>query len=216
MYHYAGNNPVKYTDPDGRSGKNTVVVIGQPGGAGDNFEVAGRTWIEENVSNEDSVIILHAKDYENATDLVNDIKKAYGEKGIDNLVYFGHSYADGLTTQADDETRNERDDADAWILSLSGVKFNSDSNIYLYGCNAGNAKAMAKYNLPCIAQSFANETGATVWGYDYYSFATADPVLGHYGRLPTDNDILTKLPQDVKKAWFVCNNGKKLTKFTKQ
>lgn len=201
-------------DPDGRA--NNVVVIGQPHGAGNNFEIAGSTWIEENVKDGDSVKVFHAKDYKNASDLLFSIKNAFGSQGIDSFVYFGHSYANALTTQADDETRNERVGADAWIFSLEGIKFNDKSNIYLFGCNAGNLKAAIASGVPCISQVFANETGATVWGYDTYAFATADPKLAKRERLPTNADINTTLPNNVEKVWFVCNNGKGLTKFIKQ
>ena len=212
VYHYAGNNPVKYVDPDGLA--NVVVVVGESGGSGANFDIAANTWISENTGKDDVVKKLNASDYKNASSLTDAIKNAFGEDGIDSLAYFGHFYANALTSQADDSTRQTRPGADAWIFSFSGIIYNSNSNIYLYGCNAGNVVAANAGGVPLIAQVFANETGATVWGYDSSSFVTSDPVLGYGKRPPTNRDVLSKLSNGTTKAWFVSVNGKPLQKFT--
>lgn len=89
----------------------------------------------------------------------------------------------------------------------SGVKFNKNAGIYLYGCNAGSAGNKS------IAQIIANKTGVVTYAYTASTIFTNDPALAKFYRQIDPSKDYGKLPNS-KQIWLVPEDGQKMTAFT--
>ena len=195
-----------FADPSGYD--NIVVIVGMPGDAGGTFEKTADTYKKEHAN--DTVTIVYAKNYKNVSSLVSGVNSAFGSKGVDSMVYFGHSYEGGLSVFY--HATNPPPNDNRWIdenTDWSAVKFNKGSTIYLFGCNGGTGEDNS------IAQILANQTGSTAYGYTSYSFFTNDSKLGNMQRQPKNSDV-NKSKFKGKDLWLVPVNGKPMTKFTQK
>ena len=155
-FGYVGGNPVGGFDLLGLA----LILVGQSGGAGDNFNLAARTFSRENPGADIIVAVSTGEEFIKA---IEDYAQDNGGL-VDRLEYFGHSGPRGLfvnqqvaTTSSLYVTSLPSDDAEAAaIANINSTLFESNSFIRLNGCNAGAGGASS------FAQILASHIGATV------------------------------------------------------
>ncbi len=185
-YAYCNGDPVNYCDPSGL--KIVVGIAGSDVSSNDNVFYDDLEQYKKDNPN-DTVYIFKAWEYKNWGDLKKAIKNKVDGQEIDELVIAAHSTVDSITL-SNDYKRPERpniyiDKGTSWW----GIKFSSNADIKIMGCNAGgmagqkNKKALINYDengnfksytgelVDCtaIAQHIANKTKRTVWAFTNYT-----------------------------------------------
>lgn len=106
------------------------------------------------------------------------LAEAYGDKGIDKLVISCHSDWEGLYIFS--KIRKELGEEDRYITLFrewGEIKFNPGASIELHGCQTGGREG--KIIPDSIAQTIANKSGVSVWGYLYRSSQKQRPDGGY-------------------------------------
>lgn len=121
------------------------------------------TWVKDNPSYTSHV--FDARDFLKFSNPLLEVFNNVSKLGpLDTLVYSGHSGPEKLFVFYN--CRQELSDSHRTInfdTCWDGMKFNSDANIWLQGCQTGGVKG-EKWPV-CIAQDIADKTGTTTWGF---------------------------------------------------
>ena len=165
-----------FIDPLGLA--NIVIVAGGDRASNNNaFKDNANTWIKENITSEDTVILIDVgnntystvtsnsrvendKTYSSANNVMDAVKDAFGSDGIDKLIFECHSGSSSLVLRYDislSESKFRDYFKDRWVFHDKQVKLNDDAIIKFTGCETGKGDNS-------FAQKAANVTGKTVWG----------------------------------------------------
>ena len=123
-----------------------------------------KTWRRDNPDAE--IKIFDGRSYSvlntPVSSLWKDIANAYGEKGIDQILYSGHSDSDKLYWIS--KARHDLPDTERFLWERDwNFTYNKDASIKLMGCQTGGQEG--KKWPKCIAQSIADSSGVIVWGF---------------------------------------------------
>jgi len=154
-YSYCANNPLIYVDPSGHA--HYVLIVGDPGYSGNNFQRAAETTKASLESQGHTASIYSVRSADGFNYAVNKAPE------IDGGVYtYGHggsgsdivalSMRSGPGTNLDSSTVNQ----------ISWGNLGPDAKITLYSCNSGNEEGGVGSS---IAQMVANASGKTTTGF---------------------------------------------------
>ena len=169
MYAYTGNNPVKYTDPDGRT---TYFVIStfQGGGRenqGTNFDDAAATRANEiknsaSFNSETDTVVVKK------IDSVSELKDLLQSGNIDLLEMYGHGTEDSLCIGSGEGPGKREYLTKGNLSELNPKAFNKGAKIVLNQCNTANESKLgflAKlFGKQTIAKDMSDYFGVTVTG----------------------------------------------------
>lgn len=217
-YAYCDNNPIMFWDPWGL-GRNVIVIVGSDKSSSNNvFKDNANTFVSENP--DDTIKIFYGWEYSSWTDLKKNIKKAFGDSGIDAMVIEAHASTSNIVISSSASNSSYKNISITSSTSWSGIKFNEKANIRVTGCTAGGmagqTNVITPYNVDedgnfvsytgemkaytSIAQTIANKTGATVW--TMANFTSQKVEGGKYRQTAVDRygetGILFKLIEKVK------------------
>ena len=159
LYHYAGNNPVKYDDPTGlttEDGAEVTVIIYYDRKDQKEFKKAAET-AAKSYSNQDNTYLIGvytADDFKSQWSLLN----AYFEVNnieVDNMEVFCHGNAENLYFKGSNLSVDD-------VNSLDDFSFSKNAQLILHSCNSGTSDSG-------ISQAFANKENITVSGQTGYA-----------------------------------------------
>ena len=159
LYHYAGNNPVKYEDPTGlttEDGAEVTVIIYYDRKDQKEFKKAAET-AAKSYSNQDNTYLIGvytADDFKSQWSLLN----AYFEVNnieVDNMEVFCHGNAENLYFKGSNLSVDD-------VNSLDDFSFSKNAQLILHSCNSGTSDSG-------ISQAFANKENITVSGQTGYA-----------------------------------------------
>ena len=159
LYHYAGNNPVKYEDPTGlttEDGAEVTVIIYYDRKDQKEFKKAAET-AAKSYSNQDNTYLIGvytADDFKSQWSLLN----AYFEVNnieVDNMEVFCHGNAENLYFKGSNLSVGD-------VNSLDDFSFSKNAQLILHSCNSGTSDSG-------ISQAFANKENITVSGQTGYA-----------------------------------------------
>jgi len=123
-----------------------------------------RTWHRDNPKA--ALKTLDGRDYMNGDNPIKalwaDMASAYGDKGIDQIIYSGHSDSEKLYWIS--KSRHDLSD-DVKFISDNDWPFifNKDACIRIAGCQAGGQRGVKWPK--CVAQTIANKSKIIVWAF---------------------------------------------------
>ena len=159
LYHYAGNNPVKYEDPTGlttEDGAEVTVIIYYDRKDQKEFKKAAET-AAKSYSNQDNTYLIGvytADDFKSQWSLLN----AYFEVNnieVDNMEVFCHGNAENLYFKGSNLSVDD-------VNSLDDFSFSKNAQLILHSCNSGTSDSG-------ISQAFANKENITESGQTGYA-----------------------------------------------
>ncbi|MEL3907630.1 MAG: hypothetical protein P1P64_01290 [Treponemataceae bacterium] len=154
LYHYGGNNPIKYVDPDGRTtedGDEVTVIIYYNREDQKEFKKAAETAsnLYSNRTNTYLIGVYTADDFKSQWSLL----KAYFDVNnmqVDNMEVFLHGDANNLYFKGSNLHAND-------VAFLDDFPFSENAQMILHSCNIGKSDSG-------ISQAFANKENITVFG----------------------------------------------------
>lgn len=159
MYAYAANNPVRYTDPDGRTtedGEEVTVIFYYKNFDQSKFKEAAKT-ASSSYSNEKNTYMIGvytADDFKSQWNLLN----AYFDSNnieVDNMEIFCHGNEYNLYFKGSDFHASE-------VELLDDFSFSDNATMILHSCNSGGAESG-------IAQAFATKENINVEAQNGYA-----------------------------------------------
>jgi hypothetical protein len=170
VYHYAGNNPVKYVDPDGRENEeaNSVnVIIFYDNLSSDrdgSFRKAAETLSNDYNGKTYMIGVRTESEFKEKWNSLSSTLNANNEK-ISNLDILTHGDSKNLYLVND--SRNDGSLTVDEVANLTQLNFVSSGEINLYSCNSGLLKDKG------IGQTFADWQNISVSGqYGFTAFST--------------------------------------------
>ncbi|EMB37888.1 RHS repeat-associated core domain-containing protein [Treponema denticola ATCC 33521] len=164
VYHYAGNNPVKYVDPTGRTtedGAEVTVIIYYNRKDQIAFKKAAET-AAKSYSNQDNTYLIEvytADEFKSQWSWLN-VYFEVNNIEVDNMEIFCHGDAENLYFKGGNLSVSD-------VSFLDDFSFSKNAQMILHSCNSGSSDSG-------ISQAFANKENITVSGQTgYANFSSA-------------------------------------------
>ena len=181
VYHYAGNNPVKYTDPYGRD--NYLIIACFQGGGDENV---GTTFID--AANTRKNDIEKSSSFNAKTDTINvvsidsieELKDLLASGNIDQLDVFSHGGERHLVIGSGEGKGKRELLYEGDLNSMNRDAFNDGARINFFGCKTASESSLnflqKFFGKRTIADSFAQYfKGVTVTGFTGGALAAPMP-----------------------------------------
>ncbi|QSI03482.1 RHS repeat domain-containing protein [Treponema pedis] len=159
VYHYAGNNPVKYVDPTGRTtedGAEVTVIIYYNREEQIEFKKAAET-AAKSYSNQDNTYLIGvytADEFKSQWSWLN-VYFEVNNIEVDNMEIFCHGDAENLYFKGSNLSVGD-------VSFLDDFSFSKNAQMILHSCNSGTSDSG-------ISQAFANKENITVSGQTGYA-----------------------------------------------